>query len=245
MTITNFTVRFTRSVQPASYEKAEATVELVGIIGDGEDAGRLTSAALSKARSQALVAVGIKVQADAEALAALTAVDPVGTAEVLQSGEPDAENSDILVSAAVVEYAEQNQVDVAYVPGTGKNGRITKGDVNRFLDTKEAEAATAEATGHEVVTPDDDTLIPDDDEEIKTTYTAVEIPDDDGPEVSYEDLQKAAGAAAQKVGGDVVRKYVSGTLKIAFLKDLPKEQVAGVIARFDRAAKGDATWADE
>jgi len=60
-----------------------------------------------------------------------------------------ADNSNILATPAVRKYAREKNVLLANVKGTGKNGRITKEDVDAYLagGAKAAEAPAAKAAG--------------------------------------------------------------------------------------------------
>ena len=57
--------------------------------------------------------------------------------EIEEPAEPEEEEP--LASKAVKEHAAELGVDLNHVEGTGKEGRITKGDVNAFVDSLEPE----------------------------------------------------------------------------------------------------------
>ncbi|MFN7972440.1 MAG: dihydrolipoamide acetyltransferase family protein [Acidobacteriota bacterium] len=48
-------------------------------------------------------------------------------------------------SPLVKRMAKENQIDLAQIPGTGRGGRVSKDDVLRYLDTKDAAPAMAHA----------------------------------------------------------------------------------------------------
>ncbi|MNP12906.1 dihydrolipoamide acetyltransferase [compost metagenome] len=56
---------------------------------------------------------------------------------MLTAGAPVEVVAEPLASAAILEFAKENGVDIEKVVGTGKDGRIKKSDVEAFIDTQD------------------------------------------------------------------------------------------------------------
>ena len=89
---------------------------------------------------------------DTEAKASMQSTRPAGTAEAAKEEAPATESSETSalnsLSPAVRKLVEENQLDPSDIKGTGKDGRLTKGDVLKYLENgpeKTAEAATQTA----------------------------------------------------------------------------------------------------
>ena len=59
--------------------------------------------------------------------------------------EQPAQNADIIMSPAARKLVDENNVDPAQVPATGKDGRLTKEDIVKYLSDKGSSATTAPA----------------------------------------------------------------------------------------------------
>lgn len=57
--------------------------------------------------------------------------DEGSQAPLVQPSKP--ENSELLISDAVAEFAKENGIDVTKVVGTGKDGRINKSDIEAAI----------------------------------------------------------------------------------------------------------------
>ena len=78
----------------------------------------------------------IDESATAAATPVETAREPASTAETTTEPEPAAIQAPL--SPAVRKMVEENDINPAAIRGTGKDGRLTKGDVKAFLDTRAA-----------------------------------------------------------------------------------------------------------
>jgi hypothetical protein len=56
---------------------------------------------------------------------------------MLTAGAPAEVPAEPLASAAILEFAKENGVDIDKVVGTGKDGRIKKSDVEAFIDVRD------------------------------------------------------------------------------------------------------------
>jgi 2-oxoglutarate dehydrogenase E2 component (dihydrolipoamide succinyltransferase) len=90
----------------------------------------------------------------------VTAETPAADAPASEAADParDLAGTDISLSPAVRKMVDEGKIDPAKVTGTGKGGRLTKGDVQAYLDGEQT-AATAEpaaiaAAGNPAVTDD-------------------------------------------------------------------------------------------
>ena len=90
----------------------------------------------------------------------VTAETPATDAPASEAADParDLAGTDISLSPAVRKMVDEGKIDPAKVTGTGKGGRLTKGDVQAYLDGEQT-AATAEpaaiaAAGNPAVTDD-------------------------------------------------------------------------------------------
>ena len=61
-------------------------------------------------------------------------------------------NREILAMPSVRQFARQNDVDISQVPATGKHGRITKADVEQFMQGGQAAVTPAATDNREVAT---------------------------------------------------------------------------------------------
>ncbi|HEX6102995.1 MAG TPA: biotin/lipoyl-containing protein, partial [Alphaproteobacteria bacterium] len=112
-----------------------ATVEVgavLGVIGDG------AAAAPKPAPRKAEAAPAAAAAKAAEAKAPKA---PAADAEPA----PDLMEADTPLSPAVRKLIAENRLDPAHIPASGKNGRLTKEDVLRFVEQRGAPAAEARA----------------------------------------------------------------------------------------------------
>lgn len=68
---------------------------------------------------------------------------PEAKAEAPKEEAPAATSGDAILSPAARKLAEENNVDPAAVKGTGKDGRVTKEDVQNFVDSSKASGGAA------------------------------------------------------------------------------------------------------
>ncbi|MBY5992044.1 dihydrolipoyllysine-residue acetyltransferase [Ferrimonas balearica] len=91
---------------------------------------------------QPLFALEVTVTGDAQAAPAATPTAPASASAEPQSAAP-VRSGKALASPAVRRLAREHDLDLAQVPGSGKNGRIYKEDVEAFLSGAPAKAAPA------------------------------------------------------------------------------------------------------
>lgn len=144
-------------------------------------------------------------------------------------------SDEVLVSDAVREFAEQHDIDVTAIEGTGKKGRILKSDVAAAIEQKEIDEADAE--GDEDDDDDIDALLGLDDDEDDDDLDDAGYTLDDVREAlkSYQIAAKskllASGkseAKAKTSAIEVARKLlkkVGGTEKLAGLGEEKFEAV--------------------
>jgi 2-oxoglutarate dehydrogenase E2 component (dihydrolipoamide succinyltransferase) len=88
-----------------------------------------------------VIEAGASAPAPAPAAEAATAVTPAASAA--ESPPPSASEEVAMLSPAARKLAEENNVDIDSVHGSGKDGRITKEDIIKHLETPSASAAPA------------------------------------------------------------------------------------------------------
>ena len=114
-----------------------ATVEVgtvLGVIGDG-------AAALARPAAKPKA---VPAPAPAKA-AAPTRSDAPALAQAEAAREPDLTEADTPLSPAVRKLIVENRLDASRIPASGKNGRLTKEDVLRFLEESSAVSAASAA----------------------------------------------------------------------------------------------------
>ncbi len=75
--------------------------------------------------------------ADAAEASATEGTTPTAEPEQLEQGAPAGDNGRSFVSPVVARIASEHGIDPAQVPGTGNGGRVTKKDIQAFIDAKE------------------------------------------------------------------------------------------------------------
>ena len=88
-----------------------------------------------------VIEAGASAPAPAPAAEATTAAAPAASAA--ESAPPSTSEEAALLSPAARKLAEENNVDIDSVHGSGKDGRITKEDIIKHLETPSASAAPA------------------------------------------------------------------------------------------------------
>jgi 2-oxoglutarate dehydrogenase E2 component (dihydrolipoamide succinyltransferase) len=88
-----------------------------------------------------VIEAGASAPAPAPAAEAATAVTPAASAA--ESAPPSASKEVAMLSPAARKLAKENNVDIDSVHGSGKDGRITKEDIIKHLETPSASAAPA------------------------------------------------------------------------------------------------------
>jgi 2-oxoglutarate dehydrogenase E2 component (dihydrolipoamide succinyltransferase) len=88
-----------------------------------------------------VIEAGASAPAPAPAAEATTAAAPAASAA--ESAPPSASEEAAMLSPAARKLAEENNVDIDSVHGSGKDGRITKEDIIKHLETPSASAAPA------------------------------------------------------------------------------------------------------
>lgn len=88
-----------------------------------------------------VIEAGASAPAPAPAAEATTAATPAASAA--ESAPPSASEEAVMLSPAARKLAEENNVDIDSVHGSGKDGRITKEDIIKHLETPSASAAPA------------------------------------------------------------------------------------------------------
>jgi 2-oxoglutarate dehydrogenase E2 component (dihydrolipoamide succinyltransferase) len=99
---------------------------VLGVIGDGAGAAKPAPAAAKPAAAPAPAAAKPA---------------PAPAAAPAKPAAPPAEAA--LLSPAVRKMIEENKLDAAAIPASGKDGRLTKEDVQKFLETRAAKPAPA------------------------------------------------------------------------------------------------------
>jgi len=89
-----------------------------------------------------VIEAGASAPAPAPAAEVTTAAAPIASAA--ESAPPSASEEAAMLSPAARKLAEENNVDIDSVHGSGKDGRITKEDIIKHLETPSASAAPAE-----------------------------------------------------------------------------------------------------
>ncbi len=89
-----------------------------------------------------VIEAGASAPAPAPAAEVTTAAAPAASAA--ESAPPSASEQAAMLSPAARKLAEENNVDIDSVLGSGKDGRITKEDIIKHLETPSASAAPAE-----------------------------------------------------------------------------------------------------
>lgn len=89
-----------------------------------------------------VIEAGASAPAPAPAAEVTTAAAPAASAA--ESAPPSASEEAAMLSPAARKLAEENNVDIDSVHGSGKDGRITKEDIIKHLETPSASAAPAE-----------------------------------------------------------------------------------------------------
>ncbi len=74
--------------------------------------------------------------ADAAAASATEGTTPTAEPEQLEQGAPAGDNGRSFVSPVVARIASEHGIDPAQVPGTGNGGRVTKKDIQAFIDAE-------------------------------------------------------------------------------------------------------------
>src|SRR4051794_16628368 len=86
--------------------------------------------------------------ADAAAASATEGPTPVEAPEQLeQTATPAGDNGRSFVSPVVARIAAEHGIDPAEVPGTGNGGRVTKKDINAFIEAQEQASTKASSEG--------------------------------------------------------------------------------------------------
>jgi len=143
----------TEKVTMEVYAPADGVLEEV-VAGEGEDVevgavlARLKESAAPAEPAREKPKEAAKSQAKPEAAAPPEAQ----VAEKPAEAKPASGDDDTALSPAVLKLVEEHDLDVADIKGTGKDGRILKGDVLEHLEAasaKSAEPKTAEAPGKE------------------------------------------------------------------------------------------------
>ena len=214
MTITNFTVRFHRNLQPAKYEEAGALVEFNGNVPEGEDAGKVSAQALMLAKKQVLAAVGLGAPAvdTPDNTATVDTVEP--TAEPLKKKvrKPRAKKDDIVKTISCATDGS----DIPADPLDPKPKPLASDSAATVAAKEEAmfeASGTADTKGG---------VVPVEEEE-----------DFDAPpaagEISDAELQAAARNAAKRVGGPAVRVYMKDSYGVDQLSALEADKRAAFV----------------
>ncbi|GAA4701691.1 2-oxo acid dehydrogenase subunit E2 [Brevibacillus fulvus] len=205
--------------------------------GHGESA----APAAEPAKAEAAVEPGCDIGAQVSANANQSLDTPLAAAQPVAAAAP-VDRAHVLATPSVRKYAREKGVQLALVPGTGKLGRITREDVDRFLaggavavpavnaQAAEAPEATAAATAAPAATV---TLTAGEAEErvplkgirkaiakamVKSAYTA--------PHVTLFDEVDATGLVALRKEGKPLAEERG--LKLTYLPFIVKAVVAGL-----------------
>ncbi|MDF2765358.1 MAG: sucB [Rhodospirillales bacterium] len=111
-----------------------ATVEVgavLGVIGDGAAAAPKPA----PKKAEAAPAAAVTKAAEAKAQPKVPAADAEPAPDLMEADTP--------LSPAVRKLISENRLDPAHIPASGKNGRLTKEDVLRFLEQRGAPAGEA------------------------------------------------------------------------------------------------------
>jgi 2-oxoglutarate dehydrogenase E2 component (dihydrolipoamide succinyltransferase) len=84
--------------------------------------------------------------ADAAAASATEGATPTAEPEQLEQAAPAGDNGRSFVSPVVARIASEHGIDPAQVPGTGNGGRVTKKDIQAFIDAGKQGAVETPAT---------------------------------------------------------------------------------------------------
>ncbi|MBD2869789.1 dihydrolipoamide acetyltransferase family protein [Paenibacillus arenilitoris] len=118
--------------------------ELVAVIeAEGDLPEQATPAAAEAPKAEALAAAPAEPAAPAAAPAAAPTAAPAA------APAPKAEGGLVLATPSVRKFAREKGVDLAQVNGTGKNGRITRDDVNGFGGAPAAAETAAPAAAEQ------------------------------------------------------------------------------------------------
>lgn len=98
------------------------------------------------------VGVGAILGIIEEGAGAVAAPAPAASVAVTAAAAPD-EGDDAVLSPAVKKLVDENNIDPAAITGTGKDGRIVKGDVLAYLETSKPAAAPAPSAAPVVPAP--------------------------------------------------------------------------------------------
>lgn len=193
------------------------------------------------------IKITFEVETTEQALALLSVVHGQGvpsvemTAPAVATPSPTgpASGSEIKASASVVAYAEENDVDLTEVEGTGKNGRITKADVTAAIKAAAVPEPEPEEPEEEEEEEDDEDDIfgADDDEEdelvTKDTVRAALIEYQTKLKAKY--AKKMDDADAGKRAQQKARKLLSNYAET--LRALEESKYTEVVAAAKKAIK--------
>ncbi|MBN6186252.1 2-oxo acid dehydrogenase subunit E2 [Aneurinibacillus sp. BA2021] len=139
-----------------SIKVEEGTVAVVGDVlveFDAEGADTADSEGTSQPESETVDATGRDVGEELKEKAEQASVEKTsltqGEAPAQQGAEPVDENKRVYATPAVRKLAREKGINIRQVQGTGKNGRITREDVEQFVSGGKTPAAAPQAAQRE------------------------------------------------------------------------------------------------